>query len=598
MNPTSEILERINKSSINHPDGVFTRLYRYLLREDMYLLAYQKLYSNDGALTRGSDDDTADGFDLAYVHNLIDDLKNGTYVPKPVRRVYIAKRNGKLRPLGIPSFRDKLLQEAVRSILEVIYEPIFVNESHGFRPERSCHTALEQIKCSFRGAKWFIEGDIRGCFDNIDHAALIRTLEVKIKDSKFINIIRQFLKAGYVEDFQYHSTLSGTPQGGIVSPILANIYLHELDKKVLALKADFDTPPSKSHTTDYLKLVKREQTLKKKIDKLEGTEREDAIREFQTVHKTKFKTPARICDDKKLVYCRYADDFIIGICGNQDDCVRIKTELRDFLFNEYKLELSEEKTKITHSAERIRFLGYDIAVRRSQELKTRSDGVKQRTLNYSVELTVPLDDKIMKYLFDNGIVKQRPDGKIWPIAIPKLRRSADAEIVKRYNSQVRGICNFYVLAANYHCLNYFRFLMEFSCLKTIASKHNSTASKIRKKYRIGKEWGVPYQTKEGTHYAKIVKLVDCKAGKLAIDRDPWHYEPKNLSDLGVIRRLDAGVCELCAKESPSCKVYHTGKMKNLRPSTDWGKKMLDMHRKTLIVCPTCYKKIKSEERKH
>lgn len=597
MNPTSEILERINKSSIDHPDGVFTRLYRYLLREDIYLLAYQKLYSNDGALTRGSDNDTADGFDLAYVHDLINDLKNGTYVPKPVRRVYIAKRNGKLRPLGIPSFRDKLLQEAVRSILEVIYEPIFVNESHGFRPERSCHTALEYIKCSFRGAKWFIEGDIRGCFDNIDHAALIRTLEVKIKDSKFINIIRQFLKAGYVEDFQYHSTLSGTPQGGIVSPILANIYLHELDKKVLAMKAEFDAPPSKSHTTEYLKLTKREQTLRKKIKNLEGAEREEAISEYQTVHKTKYKTPARICDDKKLVYCRYADDFIIGVCGDQEDCARIKTELRDFLLNEYKLELSEEKTKITHSAERIRFLGYDIAVRRSQEVKTRKDGVKQRTLNYSVELTVPLDDKIMKYLFDNGIIEQRPDGKIWPIAIPKLRRSADVEIVKRYNAQVRGICNFYFLAANYHCLNYFRYLMEYSCLKTIASKHDSTTAKIRKKYKLSEGWGIPYETKKGTHYAKIVKLEDCKAGKLATDRDPWHYEPVNLSDLGVIRRLDAGVCELCSNVSPSCKVYHAGKMKNLRPSTDWGRKMLDMHRKTLIVCPTCYKRIKEEELK-
>ena len=228
MNPTSEILERVNKSSSEHHDGVFTRLFRYLLREDIYFAAYQKLYANSGAMTPGSDNDTADGFSAEYVYELIEELRSGKYKPKPVRREYIRKQNGKMRPLGIPSFRDKLLQEAVRMFLEAIYEPLFYDQSHGFRPERSCHTALDQIKTNFRSVKWFIEGDIKGCFDNIDHAVLIKTLEVKIKDSRFINIIRAFLKAGYVEDFQYHTTISGTPQGGIISPILANIYLQIL----------------------------------------------------------------------------------------------------------------------------------------------------------------------------------------------------------------------------------------------------------------------------------------------------------------------------------------------------------------------------------
>lgn len=201
MNPTSEILERVNKSSSEHHDGVFTRLFRYLLREDIYFAAYQKLYANSGAMTPGSDNDTADGFSAEYVYELIEELRSGKYKPKPVRREYIRKQNGKMRPLGIPSFRDKLLQEAVRMFLEAIYEPLFYDQSHGFRPERSCHTALDQIKTNFRSVKWFIEGDIKGRFDNIDHAVLIKTLEVKIKDSRFINIIRAFLKAGYVEDF-------------------------------------------------------------------------------------------------------------------------------------------------------------------------------------------------------------------------------------------------------------------------------------------------------------------------------------------------------------------------------------------------------------
>ena len=215
MKPTSEILERIEKCSSEHKDGVFTRLYRYLLREDIYYAAYQKLYANKGATTQGIDDDTADGFSDFYVKELIQSLKDGTYKANPVRREYIPKKNGKLRPLGIPSFRDKLLQEVVRMILEAIYEPVFDSHSHGFRPGKSCHTALRQISSDFTGVVWLIEGDIQGCFDNINHEKLIEILSRKIKDSRFLNIIRQFLKAGYIENWKYNATYSGSPQGGL-----------------------------------------------------------------------------------------------------------------------------------------------------------------------------------------------------------------------------------------------------------------------------------------------------------------------------------------------------------------------------------------------
>ena len=594
MKSTSEILERINKSSSNHHGGVFTRLYRYLLREDIYLAAYQKLYSNSGALTPGSDDDTADGFSKEYVSELITELQNGTYKPKPVRREYIQKANGKLRPLGIPSFRDKLLQEAVRSILEAIYEPIFLDQSHGFRPNRSCRTALEQIKTNFRSVKWFIEGDIKGCFDNIDHKILISTLEVKIKDSRFVNIIRSFLKAGYIEDFHYNSTLSGTPQGGIISPILANIYLHELDKKVAEIKERFDAPASSRLTSEYRRLAKRRQTLQKKIDRVQGEVREAAKAEYEAICKEKFRTPCKQCDDKKLVYCRYADDFLIGISGNREECEAIREELRSFLENNYKLELSIEKTKITHSSERVRFLGYDISVRRNQEVKKRKDGRKQRTLNNSVELTVPLEDKIMRYLFNNEVIQKRPNGEIWPVAIPKLAHMSDVDIVNRYNTQVRGICNYYCLAANFNKLNYFRYLMEYSCLKTIASKHDSTTRKIIKKYHIRDGWGVPYETKKGTKYATIVSLAKCKVGKMMIDHDPSTFKTNDVKKLAQIRRLENGVCELCGQENNSCKIFHAGKMKNLKSNTEWGRKMLQMRCKTLVVCPECYRKIHDE----
>ena len=591
MNPTSEVLERINRSSNQHHDGVFTRLYRYLLREDIYYAAYQKLYSNKGSVTKGVDDDTADGFGNEYITSIIADLKNGTYKPKPVRRKYILKANGKQRPLGIPSFRDKLVQEAARMILEAIYEPVFFDQSHGFRPHRSCHTALSAIKIDFHGAKWFIEGDIRGCFDNINHNVLIAALGKKIKDSKFLNLIRQFLKAGYVEDFEYHATISGTPQGGIISPILANIYLHELDAKVMEIKAGFDRPATRSQTKEYVHLHSVKQTLRRKIDAAEGEEREELIRQYKAADKAMKSTPAKCQDDKKIVYIRYADDFLIGVFGSRQDAENIKGILKQFLADEYALELSDEKTKITHTSERIRFLGYDVAVRRNQTIKRRKDGRTGRTLLNTVELTVPLEDKVTRYLFKQGVVEQKPDGRLWPIAIPKLRYLSEVNIVRRYDAQFRGICNFYRLAANYDRLIYFQYLMEYSCLKTIASKHDSTIRKMIKKYRIKGGWGIPYRTKAGEGIAKMSKLADCRKGKLCIDVDPWSYVPYKDGALSIQKRLFAQTCELCGTHSKYVKVYHAGSMKELDLSTPWGKKMMDIRRKTLVVCKECYNTI-------
>ena len=214
--PTMEILDKIKQNSKSNKEEIFTRLYRYMLRPDLYYIAYQNLYANSGASTKGVDNDTADGFGEEKINKIIQKLTNETYNPKPVRRTYIAKANGKQRPLGIPTFTDKLVQEVLRMILEAVYEPIFLDCSHGFRPKRSCHTALESIKKEFSGSHWFIEGDIKGCFDNIEYNTLISLINSKIKDMRIIKLLWKFLKAGYMENWKYHSTYSGCPQGGIM----------------------------------------------------------------------------------------------------------------------------------------------------------------------------------------------------------------------------------------------------------------------------------------------------------------------------------------------------------------------------------------------
>ena len=365
MKPTMEILTKLQENSKKHHDEVFTRLYRYLLRPDIYFIAYQHLYSNEGAGTKGVDEDTADGFSEEYVERIIEALRTETYRPKPVRRSYIQKANGKMRPLGLPTFTDKLVQEVMRMILEAVYEPVFSNYSHGFRPGRSCYTALAQLKHEFIGASWFVEGDIKGCFDNIDHTVLIAVIGKKIKDARFLKLIRLFLKSGYMEDWKYYGTYSGCPQGGIISPILANIYLNELDSYVEKLKEEFDVRTPYRTTPEYRAICSKRHRLRKKAEQAEGAEREQLIAAYKKETAKLLKTPAKLCNDKKLKYVRYADDFLIAVNGSKQDCEWIKAKLTEFIQNTLKMELSQEKTLITHSNTPARFLGYDVRVRSS-----------------------------------------------------------------------------------------------------------------------------------------------------------------------------------------------------------------------------------------
>lgn len=233
------------------PEVQFDKLFQKLYNVELWLLAYQSIAPIPGNMTAGVDGKTIDGAGLNLIQDLIADLKASRYTPCPVRRVYIPKPNGKLRPLGIPSFRDKLLQTVLKLILEAIYEPTFAESSHGFRPERSCHTALEQIKSKMTGTRWWVEGDIKGFFDHVHHETLLRILSKRITDKRFLHLIGQLLQAGYVEDWRYHHTYSGVPQGGNLSPLLANVYLNELDQAIAAKTATFNKGGARKRSKEY-----------------------------------------------------------------------------------------------------------------------------------------------------------------------------------------------------------------------------------------------------------------------------------------------------------------------------------------------------------
>lgn len=596
MKPTTEILARISQNSLANKEEVFTKLYRYLLRPNIYFVAYKNLYANNGAATKGVNEDTADGFSEAKIDSIIKALADETYQPMPVRRTYIQKKNNrkKLRPLGIPTFTDKLVQEVLRMILEAVYEPIFLDVSHGFRPKRSCHTALKQLRREFNGTRWFVEGDIKGCFDNINHTVLVGLLSNKIKDARITKLIYKFLKAGYLENWQYHKTYSGTPQGGIISPLLANIYLHELDKFVMKLKSEFDTPGVGQITPEYRELHNEIKRLSHRLTKVTGEEREMVLAEYKPKRQKLMTIPCTAQTDKKLKYVRYADDFLIAVKGNREDCQWIKSKLAEFIGDTLKMELSEDKTLITHSSKCARFLGYDVRVRRSGKIKRGGPGhVKMRTLNGGVELLVPLNDKIRQFVFTKGVAIQKEDGSMFPVHRKYLVGLTDLEIVSVYNAELRGICNYYGMASSFCKLHYFSYLMEYSCLKTLASKHKTSLSKIIDKFNDGTgKWGVPYETKMGSKRRYFANYADCKGKGSATDYISnaavvYGYAVNTLEN-----RLKAKVCELCGTtESDHYEVHHINKLKNLKGKERWEIAMIAKHRKTLVVCRDCHRSI-------
>ena len=590
MKPTAAILENIRQASKSNKEVKFTRLFRYMLRPDIYYLAYEHLYANNGAATKGVNDDTADGFSEKKVMAIIQSLKDGTYRPSPVRRTYIPKKNGKLRPLGIPTFTDKLVQEVLRMILEAVYEPIFLPSSHGFRPNRSCHTALKDIKHGYPGVRWFVEGDIKGFFDHIDHGELTALVYEKVKDARIIQLLNMMLKAGYLEDWKYNRTLSGTPQGGIISPLLANIYLHELDKFMADMKAGFDKPKDRVFTPEYTHIAGRVHHISKLLKNESDPSRIASLRKEQKEKRAQMmKLPAKSQTDKRINYVRYADDFLVGVVGSKEDAENIKAEIKTFLASKLKLELSDEKTLITHSSQYARFLGYDVCVRRNGQIKNGGQGFSQRTLSNKVELNVPLTDKIEKYLFNRKAVMW-VDGALRPVHRGALVTMTDLEIVMVYNAELRGICNYYGIASNYGKLGYFAYLMEYSCLMTLASKHKSSVGKIREQFKDGKGgWCIPYESRKGKKYMYFAKYQECKAPKEVIDEIP-HAVPQTIKTQSSFEsRLLAKQCELCGNtDSKNYEIHHVHRLKDLKGKSMLEQVMLARRRKTIVLCEKCH----------
>src|SRR6266704_79207 len=443
-----------------------TQLYRQMFNKGLYLAAYGRIYSNQGAMTPGPSQETADGMSEALIDEVIGQMRRERYRFSPARRVYIPKKNGKLRPLGLPSWSDKLVGEVIRLLLEAYYEPRFSDRSHGFRKGRGCHTALREIHNTWTGTTWFIEGDISDCFGSLDHDFITRILAEKIHDQRFLRLIGSMLKAGFLEDWQYHETLSGCPQGGVVSPILSNIYLSKLDDFVeRELIPQHTRGAGRAANPAYRQEYNRYMRARRRDDRAEARR---LARLMRTLPTTDPVDPGY----RRLRYLRYADDHLLGFTGPRAEAEEIKRRLAAFLREELKLELSQEKTLITHGRTgAAKFLGYEVTVLHNDR-KARNG---RRSVNGTIALRVPL--AVIK-------AKSAPYEQLGkPERRPELLNLSDHAIISKYGSEYRGIVQYYLLAGDAWRLNRLHWVMLTSMLKTLAAKHRSTVTTMARKYQ-------------------------------------------------------------------------------------------------------------------
>ena len=562
----------------------FTQLYRQMFNKDLYLLAYGNIYSNQGAMTPGAGGETADGMSEEKIEQITGLMRHERYRFSPARRVYIPKKNGKLRPLGLPSWSDKLVGEVVRLLLEAIYEPCFSRWSHGFRKQRGCHTALRDIQETWTGTTWFIEGDISDCFGSFDHDILLGILAEKIQDQRFLRLIANMLKAGYLEDWEYHDTLSGVPQGGVVSPILSNVYLHKLDEFVeRELIPQYTRGARRKSNPEYHRKASRLKYARRTGKRASARDLEKEL------HVLPFGDPMDP-GYRRLRYIRYADDHILGFTGPKAEAEEIKARLAEFLRETLGLELNAAKTLITHArTQPARFLGYHVIV---QHCDTKQTGGR-RAANGKIALRVPPD------VVKAQCARYRHRGKPWQR--PRLQNLDDYDIVGTYGAEYRGVVNYYLLAQDVWRLHTLHWHALTSMLKTLAAKHSSSVTKMAARHtaKVTTDDG-PRTCSEARRKREGKPDLIARFGGIILRQDrravirdhtpvPVPHPRKELT-----KRLRKRECELCETGSVVAVHQVTGLKELGEPGPGqpaWASLMARMRRKTLIVCAPCHEHI-------
>lgn len=564
------------------------RVYRQLFNKHLYLTAYGRIYRNKGAMTPGVTEETVDAMSLEKIDAIIHLVRAERYQWQPARRTYIPKKDGRKRPLGLPTWSDKLLAEVIRLILDAYYDGQFSDRSHGFRSGRGCHTALRDIYSTWGGTVWLIEGDISQCFTALDHDLLLSTLKAQIHDGRFIHLIQKLLDAGYLEDWKFNRTFSGVPQGSIVSPVLSNILLDKLDKYVeTVLIPRYTTGDKKKRNAEYETLRHQARALLK----------QGQVNAAQLLRKRSQQMPSLAPHDpdyRRLRYCRYADDFLLGFTGPKQEAEEIKQHLATFLRDELKLELSEAKTLITHArTQTARFLGYDVTTIQDNAKRSPFKGTMRRSINGHIGLRVPhvvLQEKCKRYKRKGKAVHRT-----------ELTNESDYTIITTYQLEYRGIVNYYRMAYNLHTLQQLKWVMDTSLTKTLAHKHKCSVAQVYDRYKADLNVkGIQYKGLQATIYREGKKPLIATWGGIPLTWDSKatledHPFPLWGKRAELEQRLLAQVCEYCGATALTdhIEVHHIRALKDLnaytgRDKPGWVKVMAARKRKTLVLCRTCH----------
>jgi group II intron reverse transcriptase/maturase len=586
MMEARDVLNIIRMKNRENPRWINRGLYRTLYNPTLHILAYERLKSKPGNMTPGTDGETLDGYSMKDIQKLIGLLRTERYRPTPVRRKYIPKAKGK-RPLGIPSPRDKLLQECIRLILEAIYEPSFHDNSHGFRPGRSCHTALESLRSNWTGMKWVIEADLTACFERIDHHRLLDILRERIQDDRFINLIRKFLNAGYMENWEYHRTYSGTPQGTVISPILSNIYLDKLDRKLDAICQQYSKGKCRTPNESYLAL-RRQRTALLTAGEAEPELREPLKDQIRDLNRRILQLSSHDYNDPsytRVRFLRYADDAVIGVIGPKALAEQILEEVATFLDEDLILELNRDKTRITHLAtEHAHFLGYKFKTasprfrRQNMRRKHSPHNVVQtvRTTSGHITLLVPLRKLSAK--LDKYMAKGRPAAR-WG-----LTNQPVDHIIQHYNGVIRGWYNYYQLAENVSQLHYARYVLQYSLGKTLAAKERSSLSKIFNKYGKAITYRKPNGRTVQFFNQPMKQVKKAKRTSASVDTIPT-WGPKRTRS----RLLDN--CAICGNDQ-QVEIHHVRHIrKGGKKAQGFTLYMAAINRKQVPVCRECHRDI-------
>jgi group II intron reverse transcriptase/maturase len=549
-----------------------------LFQPEVYKIAYEEIKGKPGNTTPGVDKQTLDGIDLIWIDKIIAAMKDRSFQFKPVLRKYISKPNGKLRSLGIPTPKDKVVQQAMRLLIEPMFEPEFLDCSYGFRPGRSTHDALKRIR-QWTGATWIIEGDIKGCFDNVNHFKLAQLLEARVKDKNLIDLYWKAVKVDYINagHTEPHS-LSGVTQGGVLSPLLSNIYLHEFD-----IYVNQTLIPQHSTKTN-VKGSRQNPAYTAALKELREARRAGSGAAIRKAERHRMSLASVIRTDTKIRYVRYADDWIIALNSSYKVAQQIKLEVRDFLKNRLDLELSEEKTKITHlPSDKAKFLGVYIKrhSRRysASRLKKKGQGLC-KTSNPRIQLEVPTNLLVAK-LADLGYYDMKTKR---PRAITKWIYMQPEEIISRYNAIIRGYANYYSFVDNKYMMRYIMWILEYSLVFTFCRKWNISAPKVFKK--LGKD--LSYQTGGKTYKMERPDLKPTPL-KFAMSGKPNLPDPEKLKYFSTRSRFSLDqTCCIC--DNTPIEMHH---VRHLRHSKAKGitKIMASLNRKQIPLCKSCHNNV-------